>query len=336
MLDDPWSELVQSGCIDLLEAGNNRPLSVSILSRLRAKKEGRIVSPFIPHWEPKSLPKLCQTALLWALAGEKTEAGHLASFLLQFALDPLPLSLFCPEHEYNEKEGRNSFSLLFRALGDFERAAHYFSSTEDPFLLALAKENITIEAIRSETVPDFGLKLSQGPKMTAAFTLTGSGTSLGMIRAGNVEIRALGPQALPLSDSNRFGIRQKMGNTYGWVRTEAYPDVWIEVKTEMQEECKLNLRFVGLKSDSPLAFVFYVKADSCRIGSERLLPKSLRRFNGEAQSAVFEDRLKIESSTAHKVQVIPLAGEGCFWDSEFLIAFEIHPFEQTASFKVSV
>ncbi len=156
-----------------------------------------------------------------------------------------------------------------------------------------------------------------------------TGTSLGLIR----EVRAFGPQAFPLSDLNRFGIYGTAEE--GWVRTFALPEVWFHLQTERQEALsRLALRFVGLKPETPLAFVFYVQAQTCQIGNQTLKPKSLQRFQGEASAALFEGKLKIESSQIHKTQVIPLAGEGCFWNADFLLAFELHPWESQVNFVI--
>jgi len=299
------------------------------------------------------LPELCQLALLWMIAGEKEAALRLIHWLLPFAKEKPLLSLWCPEDEFDEKEGLLSFSLLLRAVRQNEKAAEllrYVKKPIDPFFIALAKavpvieETVIIEDSTPVSDPVLGLSLHQHKTMTSAFTLTGWGSSMGMIRTGDVEIRAMGPQILPLTDAKRFGIsRVPNGSPIGnWTRCLALPEVWIEVKTEVKTgaddaECGIDLRFIGLKPETPLLFVFYVKAQSCQIGNSLLKPKSLYRYSGEAKSLFLkgnEGGLKLESSLSHKVQVIPLAGEGCFWDAEFLISFEIHPVTALAQFRL--
>jgi hypothetical protein len=44
--------------------------------------------------------------------------------------------------------------------------------------------------------------------------------------------------------------------------------------------------------------------------------------------------LQIESSLPRKVRIIPLAGEGCFWDTEFLAAFEIPSIDPQLRFTI--
>lgn len=273
------------------EAGYDQPL----LDYLRAKKAGKTTPPYIPRCTLMPLYKLCQLALQWHQAGFQRQAGELAFWLLP--LEPF-LPLWCPEKEYCEKSAKKLFSHL--------------------------REIQPIPGF----VPDFDVTLFDSPFMKSAFTLSGNGTSLGMIRLGGAEIRAMGPQGASLN----FGIQGRGMN--GWTRCSAFPEVWMEVKTDCKEmECKLDLRFVGIKPETPLSFAFYVKAESCQIGSELLKPKSLRRFSGEAKFVQL-NQLVIESALPHKIQVIPLAGQGCFWDCEFLISFEIHPFAAQANFSI--
>lgn len=267
-----------------------------LLGYIHAKKSDRNTPPFIPKWSLMPVHKLCKLALLWQEAGFVREAGQLARWLLKLERFP---SLWCPEKEYDEEEGKRLFSHLSK-----------------------------IEPIAG-VEPEIHLSLVETSRFSAALTLDGNGTSLGMIRSGDVEIRAFGPQSASL----KFGIKGRSMN--GWTRTAAYPEVWMEMKHEVKdEELKLDFRFVGIKAEMPLSLSFYVKASSCQIGNDILKPKSLRRFHGEVQTVSFGNKFKIESGQPHKVQVIPLAGEGCYWDAEFLVSFELHPFIPQASFKL--
>lgn len=277
------------------EAEFDQPL----IAYLRAKKEGRTVAPFVPEWDLSQISKLCRKALAWSVCGFKKEAGELAHFILQYEKF---LPLWSSQQDFNEEETRR--------------------------LLTLVK---SIEPVETEA-PDFGASFFHSMTMDAAFTLSGNGTSLGMIRAGDVEIRAIGPQALPLTDNNRFGIKGKGIN--GWTSCFARPEVWVEVKYGLiEEECKISLNFVGLVPEAPTAFAFYVKAPSCKVGNDLLKPKTLTRFNGEGRKIQF-NHLTIESSRSHKIQIIPLAGFGGFWNCEFLAAFEIHHLESQVSFSI--
>ncbi len=240
--------------------------------------------------------KLCKLALLWQEAGFEREAGRLVSWLLK--LEPF-LTLWCPEKEYDEEEGKRLFAHLRK-----------------------------IEPI-SGVEPDIHLTLLKTTRFLSALTLDGNETSLGAILADDVEIRAFGPQSASL----QFGIKGR--SIKGWTRTAAFSEVWLEMRPKVDAEAvQLDFRFIGIKSEMSLSLSFYVKAPSCQIGNEILKTKSLRRFHGEVQTISFGNKLKIESGQPHKVEVIPLAGEGCYWDSEFLVSFELHPFVPQVSFRI--
>lgn len=266
-----------------------------LLEYLRAKKMGKNTPPYIPKWGLMSVLKLTKLALLWHEAGFSKEATHLSNWLLK--LEPF-LPLWCSDKEYDEKEGKRLFSLLHK-----------------------------LKSAPGEE-PEFNLAILSTPKISAALTLDGNGTSLGVIRAGEFEIRAFGPQ----DNSLNFGIKGR--SIDGWTRVAAFPEVWLEMNHRFKDdECKFDFRFIGLKPENPLYLAFYVKAQSCQIGNEVFKPKSLKRFHGEAQSVNFENQFRIESGQPHKVQLIPLAGENCFWNCEFMLAFELHPFVTQVTFK---
>ncbi len=267
-----------------------------LLDFIRLKKNGKFCQPYIPKCPLLPLHQLCKLAHLWKEAGFEKEASVLADWLL--SLEPF-LPLWCPEKEYNEAETEQLFSLL-------------------PNLNPTPGEK-----------PDIDLTLLKTSQISAALTLDGNGTSLGVIRVGSVEMRAFGPQSASL----QFGIKGR--GLDGWIHTAAFPEVWLQMKaTTIGEDLKLDFRFVGITQETPLSLAFYVKGESCQIGNEILKPKSLRRYQGESQKISFENRVKIETGQPHKVQVIPLAGEGCFWGADFLILFELHPLVSQTSFSI--
>ncbi len=206
------------------------------------------------------------------------------------------IALWCSEKEFDEEKTRHCFSLLTK-----------------------------IEPIPGWK-PDFEVMVFKDLPIYAAFTWVGKGTSLGAIWANGVEIRAFGPQALSLC----FGIQGK--GIDGWSRCFALPEVWLRISPRW-EEGKFDLYFVGLTLETPVTFAFYVKAPSCEIGGECFKPKSLRRFSGEGKAVRFGS-LAIESREMHRIQIIPLAGEGCFWNCDFLVSFEIHPLTPQVSFSI--
>lgn len=273
------------------EAEIFRPL----LLRLQAKKSGKVISPYVPLWELMPLDRQCQLALLWKEAGFFKEAGQLASWLSELKSFPC---LWCSEKEFDEKKIQNELA----KLEDIEKIPGW--------------------------KPECDLTLLQMGDCSAALTLDGKGTSLGMIRSG-IEVRAFGPQAGNLS----FGIEGK--GMAQWTRTSGYKDVWLEMKPEIKKGViELHFRFAGVSLEKPCSLAFYIKAESCEIGGEILRPKSLKRFLGEAQTVQFEKKYLIQSAQPHKVEVIPLAGENCFWGAEFLLNYSISPFSPQLNLQI--
>ena len=292
-----------------------------VLSHLVAKKLGRNTPPLIPRYACLPLFELYQLAMLWSIAGFSQEASSLAHSISPLIDFPF---LWCREDEYNEEESELS-SVLFR-LGNFSSQKKI-----PPFFLALAKLFFGFDVPCS--VDPFSPQplFFHSVDTQGALSLLGRGTSLGTFRSKEIEIRAFGPQALPLNDPKQFGIERTLGGADGWTNVSALPEVWFEVKKFI--EIGLNIRFLGITLEKPLNFSFYIKAPVAQIGPARFQPKSLNRYKGESAPVIFGDKFQIESMVSTKMELIPLAGEGCFWGTEFLLSFEIHPFESRGVFK---
>lgn len=187
--------------------------------------------------------------------------------------------------------------------------------------------------------PEMGLTLRCNDLLSSVTTLAGNFTSLGAIQAAEVEIRAMGPQAAPLNDSKGFGIYRipDGASLEKWTACAAFPEIWFEAESIHEENSyQLDLRFLGLTNQQPLFFVFYVKAHLAKIGTQQYLPKALLRYLGESKQIQFNTNVFIDSSRNMRMELIPLAGEGCFWDCEFLLAYEIPVSDEKISFSVTV
>ena len=350
---DPWAELIRdvnrSGCKNL-EAGDLQPQNLTLyLKKLRdiwaaavlfempvptrlfnsplrkahplieilhfdlAKRNAKRFPP-LSHITPVlSIGELCQLALLKAISGG--DGKSLAQKILPFHQFS---SLWCKEKAYNENEAVWSIALLLRAFGKYIP----IPPNPDPYFIALAK--FSPEWTEEQRIEDGGARLYLGPQMTAAFATSGEGIPLGVLHAGEIEIPAFGPHAYPLNDPNRFGIRRAYPEER-WAATAAEPDVWFEAKPNLVQGI-IETRFFGLKSESPIAFAYYVKAEEAHIEGDILKPKHLRRYLGPSKKVTFikgASRLSLDCEPAVKMEVIPLAGEGCFWNANFLIAYEI-------------
>ena len=295
---------------------------IELLVHLIAKKLGRSTPPLVLH--PTCLPlfELCQLAVLWSIAGFAKEASSLAHSL--FPLLDFP-TLWTREEEYNALESDLSFS-FFRPMRNgidpagappfFQAIGHLFSGFDVP---------CSIELFCPKPI------FFHAPDIQGALSLLGRRTPLGTFRAKEVEIRAFGPQSLPLSSVSGFGIERSMGGEDGWTNVSACPEVWLHVTHFC--ESGLGIQFLGLIPGAPLNFSFYIKASKAQIESAQFLPKSLIRYQGASKPVVLNENFQIESLLPTQMELIPLAGEGCFWGTEFLLSFEIQPITSRVEFE---
>lgn len=149
------------------------------------------------------------------------------------------------------------------------------------------------------------------------FVEQGEKIPLGSLSSGSIEIPVFGWQGAPLSDSERFGI-DRIEPSLRWGRISCQKEVWFEVKPLKQA---LEVVLYGSKLTDPLFFVFYVKASQATIGEATYLPKTLRRYSGDSMPVCFSEEMEIVAEPSPHMELIPLAGGGCFWGADFLLAF---------------
>ncbi|MDE3045150.1 MAG: hypothetical protein KGJ02_00680 [Verrucomicrobiota bacterium] len=282
------------------------PLSAA-LARVAAPKLAPPYVPILPPAGTFTLSEYCQLALLWALIGEETASRELAGWLAPIMCEGLT-TLWSGERTSADSEV--SRTLFLRAIGqDIEVIP------TSPFFALLESLKIKIDPI-----PGPGpYRLFQGPYGAAAFTEVGRGTGAGALRVGGVSIPTFGPQMPPFSDTSRFGL---WGGGKGWFLSSACKEAWFQLlPTPLQDGCSFFLQTIGLTPKIPMAWVFYVCADGCKIGDKLFKTKSLNRFLGDEQRALFDGRLLVETDRPLKMELIPLAGEGGFWNASFLLAF---------------
>lgn len=268
-----------------------------------------------------SLGKLCQHALLRSVHGE--DGQSLASQILPLYLFP---SLWSRENEYCKTEAQCSINLLLQAFG---KSPYYEQETP----VALRYLESRLPSFQEIQPPFLIAQLFQfNDKVHGAFVNRGEYVSLGAIRSSQIEIPAFGPQTFPLNDPKMFGVHRTESN---WSSVSAAKEIWFDY------ECLGNsfrTNFIGVTSETPIYFVFYIKAKQAIVGNETFPPKSLQRYNGHSQTVTFKDDLDlliIDNLIPTKMQLIPLAGAGCFWDSDYLIAYEILLHESKAVFQFS-
>lgn len=291
------------------------------------------------------LSDLCQLALLWVLAQQIKPAHHLIRWLLPLLEHPM---LWVSDETYDPQEFDCSAFLFYTYLGKREKAAIYKEKSlqrgpVDPFFLVLEQEISSLPIFQEEPRASivYDQQLGIWANASIALTLSGHGTSLGTLHSHGVEVRAFGPQFYPLTDLQLFGIHglhqaQNIEDFHmcGWTRCYAEPQVWMEVNFLSNAlETRMSAYWLGLTSEKKAAFVFYIKADTAHVGAEVFRSKSLQRYKGSSEVISFnEGALSIICSSRRPLQLIPLAGEDCFWGADFLLAFDVNPFDSTRSF----
>ena len=258
--------------------------------------------------------ELCALAILKTLAGE--DGQSLGRSILPFASFP---SLWCSESAYHPQEAKKATSRLLCAFGR--------ESPDPADALPKMSEEGPVSQARAHSL-DFGGSIQN------AFVLVGDKVPLGAMRSGLIEIPSFGPQVHPLNDPHLFGVHRKIADPR-WSAVSARPEIWFEYFA-LPHQSSLEIRFFGLTPEAPVSFVFYVKAKQAKIDNEVYLSKSLHRYCKESKKVIFESgesRFSIENTCPFKMELIPLAGGGCFWDSDFLLGFEIPVHDGRAVFQ---
>ncbi len=307
----PYSETYQPSLAALAllykVLGKNHPPVVPMLTPSGApmgmKEEARRNDCFLP------LPIAWQLAQIWSELGsleddiELIEKAHLAKRWVEKFSDPAKLLFYREESFLAEEVESFSLSGTNSSAVDLHLAMASFST----------------------------------PTLDACLSLTGWNSGLGTMRFDSIVIPSFGPQTAPLSDASAFGISQTLGwgsvfisekerlECEGWTRCHGRPESWLHLKASFSDQAvKLNSRFVEGEVDGPLYMVFYVQAGMCTVESsgETFLPGSLQRYKGKCDTVLLGDRIRLcMSGSEGELQIIPLAGEGCFWNANFLIAF---------------
>lgn len=79
--------------------------------------------------------------------------------------------------------------------------------------------------------------------------------------------------------------------------------------------------------------VFYVKGKTCLVAEERISSGSLKKYANQTDSVCIQhqkEALFFDLKGSLDVQIIPLAGKGCYWEADFLVAFYLFPHQKNA------
>ncbi len=197
--------------------------------------------------------------------------------------------------------------------------------------------------------PDYALIGCKSEQMSALLTLNGIGTGIGSLQSKDIYIKTFGPQSFPLDGSKGFGIFSPASkesfkdfsftenSLKGWLRickkeeatdgkVHILPDkIWMHVDSKIAfNKIDLNVLFEGLTKEK-MSFAFFINAQELKVQNRIIHPKSLDRFEGKNTNVQIEGKtssLQLSTEKEQIFHVLPLAGEGFYWDADFLIAIE--------------
>lgn len=119
------------------------------------------------------------------------------------------------------------------------------------------------------------------------------------------------------------------------LKDSGYSGLWIKAECQYKNDplakdsnhsLFLTLELEGKQSFDKRLMVFFAKAEACFVaGTHKLNPRSLNRYTGPASEITFqgkEGKVILRALEGIKtMEVVPLAGEGCFWGADFMVAF---------------
>ena len=195
-------------------------------------------------------------------------------------------------------------------------------------------------------------------RLSVMASLAGCNSSMGSVHYDDVSINAFSPQVGHLGESDYFGFLgssllknsidaqhklDREDHFFSLQGTVGLPNnktalkkvnpfkfitQWLDVSLQYTENA-LNISIESLGVKAPFYFVYYVKAKKIHIdGREFLSTGVLDQYKGQPKSIdLIGSRHRISLRTIEldsEVKIIPLQGEGDFWESNFLIAFHLN------------
>jgi hypothetical protein len=175
---------------------------------------------------------------------------------------------------------------------------------------------------------------------TKGFTYTSTTTrkdGIGSISyEGLLIVPSFGPHVLPLGKSDLYGVAPSIceegvaeGHTVTmWNRVKSkdfYGNHWVHAKISASDSCLGFESFIwSEKKEESLSLIFFIRGESIQIddrtyhsgGLERVYAKT-SKLNVDIKGRVLE----IHSKELQDVEIIPLAGQEFFWNSDFIISF---------------
>lgn len=229
-------------------------------------------------------------------------------------------------------------------------------STSKPLNFSSESKKIDLQQLNEI----FGFRSFCSGELELNLTCSGYHSGIGTLSKKDVKIVSMGPHLAPLGETTVFGIHRipmlkerafkdiqsqnedHRFNFSAWTRLVSdhsqLSDSWLWIQSEVSEQkCRLNFEIKHLKKQKQVYMTFFIKAKKATVSKNfHLIPGSLDRYLGKVEKVqFFSDKASFEIATnsQEKMQVIPLAGQDCFWDADFLLAYVLED-EKKVSFEI--
>ena len=303
----------------------------------KAKKSALMIANFI---DSSDFPALS----LWASESHFDFMQSLCFFSLVFeAIQNVLSSSF-------EKVSKN----LLDAIKNQKKQIFLFPVILSKWMQSFSCEKTEVTLQKAFSLPSIATAGYKGENIFSAISLAGTNSGIGTIHIADVKILSFGPQSYPLGDMRNYGVYRQRHDLKsfddikiktvndacfinGWTRLCREQnnelqgaDLWLNVEAKAGDnKTSLLFDFAKQKINRSLTYTFYIKAKSCLVDDTTLLPSSLDRFEGKMpQHLSFRGRkgsISIKAKNEEKVHIIPLAGEKCYWNANFLLAIDPSP-----------
>ncbi len=182
---------------------------------------------------------------------------------------------------------------------------------------------------------------------TVVCLASGCKSGMGVFLVRNGGVLNFGPQLHPLGACSGFGLAgrgqhikasdnalsyqcrlaapHERDTGIPWLEDSGYSATWVESACTVDSDLlRISCSLEGFRPLSDLLFTFFIKADACFIaGSHKLIPRSLDRYRGPAQSIQIDGLTLSFEEGFHALEVIPLAGDGNFWGADFMVSLTL-------------
>lgn len=157
---------------------------------------------------------------------------------------------------------------------------------------------------------------------------------------GEILIPSFAPHVLPLGKSDLYGLNEpicingeeKYGDVKMWSRVKSedeYGNHWVHSNIVCSEQSITMESFLWSASrEQDLSMVLFLRGSAVCMEGKKYQSGGLERAFAKTSKIgveLAEKKLQIQSNKQTSVELIPLAGQEYFWNSDFILAFPFTP-----------